>query len=451
LGSVSKFWGNAYINNLNVDSIDVSQNLNPQFTIGANLGSSTRRWNIAYINNLDVSFINGAVWGTGTGTNFAALTSNIIPATHNIYTLGSITRVWRNAYIQDLSVGSIDISTNNLNPLNNNVGSLGTSSKPWNNANFTTLNVTNINVLTTLNPVTSNTIRLGVVGKIWASSYIKQLFLSLQSTGAVDGAGSGVALLVSNLSNTANSKSIVHIRCEPAIGTITAANGCRAGLSLDINQHYGWQITVRQPIIGRTNQTLFFNTQWNGTATNNVDILEIDGANGSPNTTARLTYKGAGGVWASSVQLTSDDRLKHNEIIINNGLAIIDQLTPKFYQKTTEMLDANYNGDLSGYVWSYEAGLIAQEVLQINDISQVVFDGDYYDENNELIKRQYGLNYNSVFTYGLAAIKELHTKVKYQEATILSLQTNILSQETTILDQQTIINSLIARIEAIEN
>jgi hypothetical protein len=150
----------------------------------------------------------------------------------------------------------------------------------------------------------------------------------------------------------------------------------------------------------------------------------------------------------------SDDRLKHNEVIITNGLEIIDRLTPKFYQKTLTMLDASYNGDLSGHNWSYETGLIAQELLQISDLSFVVSGGDYYEESYiykrrtndpsnanydisnanydicyNLIPQTYNVNYNSIFVYGLAAIKELHAKVKSQE---------------------TIINSLLTRIEALE-
>jgi hypothetical protein len=142
--------------------------------------------------------------------------------------------------------------------------------------------------------------------------------------------------------------------------------------------------------------------------------------------------------------VTSDDRIKHNEIIINNGLIVIDQLCPKFYQKTIEMLAANFNGDLSGYKWRYEAGLIAQELLQISDISYVVSGGDTYDSNNNLKPETYYVNYNSIFIYGLAAIKELHQKVKVQEISILSLQ-------TSLVEQQSIINSLMTRIEELEN
>ena len=157
---------------------------------------------------------------------------------------------------------------------------------------------------------------------------------------------------------------------------------------------------------------------------------------------------------------SSDDRLKHNEVIITNGLDVIEQLNPKFYQKTQTLLDASYNGDLSGQAWTYEAGLIAQELLQIPDLSFAVCGGDYYQESYilknqsndistnyydydisanydicyNLIKQPYSLNYNSVFVYGVAAIKELHTKVK--------------AQETNVLDEQ--LNNLITRIETME-
>jgi hypothetical protein len=179
---------------------------------------------------------------------------------------------------------------------------------------------------------------------------------------------------------------------------------------------------------------------------------------------------------------TSDDRLKHNEVIITNGLVVIERLTPKFYQKTQVMLDASYNGDLSGQAWTYEAGLIAQEVLQVPDLSFVVGGGDYYQESYilknqgndissnyydissnyydissnyydisrnyydisrnyydisyNLIAQPYSLNYNSIIVYGLAAIKELHAKVK--------------AQDLSLLTQQTIINSLRARMQALE-
>jgi hypothetical protein len=178
---------------------------------------------------------------------------------------------------------------------------------------------------------------------------------------------------------------------------------------------------------------------------------------------------------ARGSNVVSDDRLKHNEVVITNGLTVIDRLVPKFYQKTFTMLDASYNGDLSGHSWTYEAGLIAQEVLQISDLSYLVSGGDYYEKiikyydissnyeprinyydtsanyinraayydistnyeiSYNLVTQSYDVNYNSLLTYGLAAIKELHAKVK--------------AQEQILLEQQATINSLAARLVALE-
>jgi hypothetical protein len=230
----------------------------------------------------------------------------------------------------------------------------------------------------------------------------------------------------------------------------------------------------------------------NGTSANNVMTSSL---RGRPPTSYNVFDScfnriAENGVWtflnlnaitlrANGVIVNSDDRLKHNEIIIANGLDVIDQLVPKFYQKTQVMLDASYNGDLTNYAWNYEAGFIAQELLQISDLSFTVGGGDTYKQiinyyeisnnnyeisnnnyevsnnnyeisnnnyevsnnnyevSNNLITQSYYLNYNSVFTYGLAATKKLHEKVK--------------RQETVILNQKSLINSLITRIETLEN
>jgi hypothetical protein len=266
-------------------------------------------------------------------------------------------------------------------------------------------------------------------------------------------------------------------------------------------------------------------------STSNVSSNSID-ENGTW-TFANVATTGT--LTVNTTPYNSDDRIKHNESVIVNGLAVIDKLCPKFYQKTQTLLDASYNGDLSGQAWTYEAGLIAQEVLQVPELSFVVGGGDYYYVNhilrsklnppsypliyyeqkwnydlsfaisyyqqkmntdlsfdasyntlqilsdlrmdasynilkmnndlifdacyndqksnndlsnsdlsysyyyelsNNVITQPYTLNYNSIFVYGLAAIKELHAKVK--------------AQELSLLTQQTIINSLTTRMEALE-
>ena len=133
----------------------------------------------------------------------------------------------------------------------------------------------------------------------------------------------------------------------------------------------------------------------------------------------------------------SDDRIKHNEVNIENGLSVIRQLQPQKYQKTTEMYPADYVGEISGD-WIWECGVIAQEILKIADISFGVGGGDEIGPSGETIEKKYYLNYNNIFTYGLAAIKELDQIVSAQETTIANLeQENIdLSNNVNLLQQE---------------
>ena len=100
--------------------------------------------------------------------------------------------------------------------------------------------------------------------------------------------------------------------------------------------------------------------------------------------------------------ISSDDRLKHNEKTIKNGLEIIRQLNPQFYQKTMDFKHPDFSGILT-QPYILEAGFIAQEVEDISDLSFTVLRGD--------ISTPYALNYNNIFTYGIAGIQELDNKV----------------------------------------
>ena len=140
---------------------------------------------------------------------------------------------------------------------------------------------------------------------------------------------------------------------------------------------------------------------------------------------------------------SSDDRLKHNEIIINNGLEIIRKLVPQKYKKTKQLLDANYNGDLSNYDWKYESGLIAQDILNIDDLSYVVHGGDYIDESGNNIAHPYGLNYNDIHVYNIAAVKELDTIVQNQDILINQLNTKVQNLESENLVMKSALNELL--------
>ena len=90
-------------------------------------------------------------------------------------------------------------------------------------------------------------------------------------------------------------------------------------------------------------------------------------------------------VTTSYINLMSDDRLKHNEAVINNALLTIRKLNPQIYQKTTNFKDIHYRGPLTeSYI--IEAGLIAQDVAEIDELKFSVINGDE--------KTPYFINYN---------------------------------------------------------
>lgn len=164
-----------------------------------------------------------------------------------------------------------------------------------------------------------------------------------------------------------------------------------------------------------------------------------------------------GTVRAGTLTQTSDDRYKHNEKIINNGLEIIRQLEPQIYDKTSTFKDENYRG-IVNEPYIVEAGLIAQEVNSINDLSFTVREGDSI--------KPYYVNYNNIFIYGLAGIKELdkivHNKIvndisnlsdrisRINEGTPDISDINLSNMKNFIINQNTVIQGLNRKIENLE-
>ena len=124
-------------------------------------------------------------------------------------------------------------------------------------------------------------------------------------------------------------------------------------------------------------------------------------------------------VQASSFSNVSDDRLKHNEEIITNGLDIIRKLVPQKYQKTTDVKDADFNGELEEGTWIWEAGVIAQELEEIDELKYLVKVDEVSDDK---IK---GVRYNDLFVYNISATKELDKKIEVQETLIQTLLSRI--------------------------
>jgi len=140
-----------------------------------------------------------------------------------------------------------------------------------------------------------------------------------------------------------------------------------------------------------------------------------------------------GSILASgSITPSSDDRVKHNEQTIVGAIKILGKLTPKKYIKTTEMYDADHDFELDAngdpvdengepVAHAIEAGVIAQQVLTVDELAFAVTPEGVDEDGNAT--RPHGLDYNSLFTYAIAAIQE----------------------------QQTIIEDLKSRIETLEN
>ena len=145
--------------------------------------------------------------------------------------------------------------------------------------------------------------------------------------------------------------------------------------------------------------------------------------------------------------ITSDDRLKHNEQTIANALSTIRQLNPQIYQKTSTFKDADYRGPLTE-PYIIEAGLIAQDVEKIDELKFSVIVG------NE--QSPYSLNYNNIFVYSLAALKDLDTQVQIINEN-LNKNENFIKNEGSN-DLATIVNNkieyigqLVKKIELLES
>ena len=99
--------------------------------------------------------------------------------------------------------------------------------------------------------------------------------------------------------------------------------------------------------------------------------------------------------------ISSDNRLKHNQIDISNGIEIIRLLKPKKYYKTKKILDNSFNKDINNdYIT--EVGFIAQDINKIEELNYCV---------KEAKNNLYALNYNNIFVYGIQAIQSLDSKI----------------------------------------
>jgi hypothetical protein len=132
--------------------------------------------------------------------------------------------------------------------------------------------------------------------------------------------------------------------------------------------------------------------------------------------------------------LLSDDRLKHNEENITNSLDVIRKLNPQTYSMTTNFYDASYTGNIDE-PYIVRSGFIAQEIRTIDEISFCCV-GEEYDSSNN--PTPLSIDYNTIFTYGIQAIKELDITVNNQKNKIKELEEHNfeLQSENLILNNE---------------
>ena len=201
-------------------------------------------------------------------------------------------------------------------------------------------------------------------------------------------------------------------------------------------------------------------------ARDNNHLYIVNGNDGTPyQDNIYIDTQGSG----SSVYLNegwnnvSDNRLKHNEIVITNALDDIRQLVPKRYFKTRKLYDDNHNFDLDGSgnpidssgnkaPCSIENGLIAQEVYQIDNL-RVFVDPNTEKRYNRAAGQEdpWSLKYDNIFVHSIAALKELdaahtQTKLELQEekAKVASLESENATLKTQVTD-------ILARLSVLEN
>lgn len=125
----------------------------------------------------------------------------------------------------------------------------------------------------------------------------------------------------------------------------------------------------------------------------------------------------------------SDDRIKFNEILVENGLDVINKVNIYKYDKVYRIGDTP---DKDPY--KKEVGVIAQEIQQIPELAQAVEVPDEVPEDKkEMFPNGTPLSvwYDQIHSYHISATQELHKLVKQQKTEIESLKS-----ENTLIKQK---------------
>jgi hypothetical protein len=431
IGNSNNKWNNLYVNNANFQNFTVNEKVTSDLipNNSKNLGSNSNKWNNLYVNNANFQNLN---------VN-EKVTTNLIP--DNSENLGSNSNEWNNLYVKQInfdvpSAGNKDIikisyGNNNYHHL---IDSYGYTIESTSNPPYRNFNITNFDQIT-----------LGwtVAGGIHLFTDLIPRYKSYTNGQPTGGDGNG------NINIGSTNYKFGNLYVNTVNFDFTTNQNI---IEINYGTNYNWRHRIHED--GGKIYYVIEPTTENGK--NNSDFMIEDfrvihlgsGAtkaidcycNLSPGTDNSIdigssSYKFKdlyiNDINGSAYNSGSDDRIKHNEINILNGLNIIRKLNPKKYQKTFEMYAENYNGEISGS-WFWEAGLIAQDILKIDDLSFCVTGGNYYDKSNNLIEEIHYLNYNSIFNYNIAATKELDLIVQEQQEEINNFKTELANTKSIL-------------------
>ena len=307
-------------------------------------------------------------------TSVSALTDNTITPTENVVcidTRNSRIGVKKSQPLYEIDVSG-QINTNSLTINNNStiLNSLGISTNKLITSDLSTITISiGTNII--------NSFGINFINGLVISRDISCVFIKCIS-------GNFTNSVIANLTATDLSSTNLYVK---NIKQLSSNEAITIDGSLNVNNFL--LVKNINPLFGRRDISI------------NAHVW-IDGSLNIRGTTTTSTVTSVN-VTTSYINLMSDDRLKHNEAVINNALLTIRKLNPQIYQKTTNFKDIHYRGPLTeSYI--IEAGLIAQDVAEIDELKFSVINGDE--------KTPYFINYNNIFIYCLAAVKELDANLE---------------------------------------
>ena len=129
--------------------------------------------------------------------------------------------------------------------------------------------------------------------------------------------------------------------------------------------------------------------------------------NSNPNTYGKKFF---GSMIVNLLTANSDDKLKHNEQLITDGLSVVNKLKPKYYIKTNNYINID-NSNLS-----YSSGYIAQDIS--NDIPELTH---VINKSQEYLS----VKYTQIQPYITRAIQELDILCEKIKSDTNSLQQQV--------------------------